>query len=66
MVPPNVFGHGRDAEMTYHELPNGARVFAAGAFTLAESVWEPEVSRLIDNLWSRLAEDGEFAVAPRS
>ena len=32
---PNLYGNGRDAEMTYYELPTGAKVFAAGAFTLA-------------------------------
>ena len=51
---PNVFGSGRDAEMTYYELANGAKVFAAGAFTLAESVTSPPVGRMIENLWSRL------------
>ena len=54
---PNIFGNGRDAEMTYYELPNGAKVFAAGAFTLAEGVQSPEIERIIDNLWSRLADD---------
>ena len=54
---PNVFGNGRDAEMTYYELPNGAEVFAAGAFTLAEGVQSPQVERIIENLWSRLGDD---------
>ena len=54
---PNVFGNGRDAEMTYYELPNGARVFAAGTFTLAEGVESPQVERIIENLWSRLGDD---------
>jgi hypothetical protein len=31
-------------------LPNGAEVFAAGAFTLAEGFQSPEVERLIENL----------------
>jgi N,N-dimethylformamidase beta subunit-like, C-terminal len=53
---PNIFGNGRDAEMTYYELPNGAMVFAAGAFTLAEGVQSPEVERVIENLWSRLGD----------
>jgi len=53
----NIFGNGRDAEMTYYELPNGAKVFAAGAFTLAEGVQSPQVERMIENLWSRLADD---------
>jgi hypothetical protein len=51
---PNIFGNGRGAEMTYYELANGAKVFAAGAFTLAESVCVPQVGRIISNLWSRL------------
>ena len=54
---PNVFGNGRDAEMTYCELPNGAKVFEAGAFTLAEGVQSPQVERIIENLWSRLGDD---------
>jgi hypothetical protein len=40
--------------MTYYELPNRAKVFAAGAFTLAELVCSPQVARIISNLWSRL------------
>jgi hypothetical protein len=62
---PNIFGDGRDAEMTYYELPNGAKVFAAGAFTLAEDVWSPPVERMIENLWARLAEDSVVAVGGR-
>jgi hypothetical protein len=54
---PNLFGNGHDAEMSYYELPNGAKVFAAGAFTLAEAVWLPDVQRVIENLWTHLAQD---------
>jgi len=61
---PNIFGDGRDAEMSYYELPNGARVFAAGAFTLAESVWSPPVDRLVENLWEALAGDESLEVVP--
>ena len=32
---PNLLGRGKTAQMTYYETPGGARVFAAGAFTLA-------------------------------
>jgi len=46
----NLFGDGRNAQMTYYETAQGAKVFAAGAFTLACSSWEPHVSRLIENL----------------
>ena len=54
-VIPNVFGTGHDAEMSYYELPNGAKVFAAGAFTLAGKVWMPGVEQVLENLWRRLA-----------
>ncbi len=60
---PNIFGNGRDAEMTYYELPNGAKVFAAGAFTLAEQIWSPQVGRMIANLWLRLAGDEDVPQA---
>ena len=33
----------------------GAKVFAAGAFTLAGAALWPDVSRVLANLWSRLA-----------
>jgi hypothetical protein len=61
-VIPNIFGTGRAAEMSYYELPNGAKVFAAGAFTLAGRVWMPGVAQVLENLWTRLA--GEDATAP--
>jgi N,N-dimethylformamidase beta subunit-like protein len=44
-----------DAEMTYYESGSGARVFAAGALNFAASMTDPAVSRLVDNVWSRLA-----------
>jgi hypothetical protein len=52
---PNLYEDGRDADMTYYETPAGAKVFAAGAFTLAGSVREPQVAQLMDNLWRRLS-----------
>jgi N,N-dimethylformamidase beta subunit-like, C-terminal len=54
---PNVFGTGRDAEMSYYELPNGAKVFAAGAFTLAGRAWMPGIEQVLENLWTRLADE---------
>jgi hypothetical protein len=42
--------------MTYYER-GGAKVFAAGAFTLAGSVWWPDVYQMMENLWARLAND---------
>ncbi len=53
----NIFGTGRDAEMSYYELPNGAKVFAAGAFTLAGLAGYPSVRLVLENLWARLASD---------
>jgi hypothetical protein len=51
---PNLFGPGKTGEMTYYEK-SGARVFAAGAFTLAADVWSAPVDRMMENLWRRLA-----------
>jgi hypothetical protein len=52
---PNLYGPGFTAQMTYYETEAGAKVFAAGAFSLAGSVWEPDVDRLLTNLWARLS-----------
>jgi N,N-dimethylformamidase beta subunit-like, C-terminal len=52
---PNLAGSGATAQMTYYETPRGARVFSAGAFTLAGAALWPTVSRVLDNLWARLA-----------
>ena len=52
---PNLFGHGFTAQMTYYETPAGAKVFAAGAFTLAGSVLHNrKVTKLMGNLWTQL------------
>jgi hypothetical protein len=59
----NVFGTGSDAEMSYYELPNGAKVFAAGAFTLAGRAGTVAVKQVLENLWTRLA-DEEAAPGP--
>ena len=64
---PNLFGTGKSAQMTYYETPAGAKVFAAGAFTLAGSVWWPDVRRVMTNLWTMMANDGnrkKFVPAP--
>jgi hypothetical protein len=52
---PNLIGK-HDAELTYYETPAGARVFAAGVVNFAASITDPAVSRLVDNVWSRLTE----------
>ena len=51
---PNLLGLGMTAHMTYYETPAGAKVFAAGAFTLAGSVRQPAVRQLLANLWQQL------------
>jgi hypothetical protein len=54
----NLFGPGFTAQMTYYETARGAKVFAAGAFTLAGSALQPVVGRLLENLWLQLAGPG--------
>jgi hypothetical protein len=54
---PDLLGPGRTAQMTYYETKSGARVFAAGAFSLAGSVWDPSVAQLLENVWARLTEE---------
>jgi len=54
---PNLLGPGMTAHMTYYETKAGAKVFSAGAFTLAGSIRQPAVQRLLRNLWERLAEE---------
>ena len=44
-----------DAEMTYYETSAGAKVFDAGAINFGASIGNPAVSRLAENLWTRLA-----------
>ena len=51
---PRAIGKRR-AEMTYYETGTGARVFAAGVVNFVASINDPAVSRLVDNVWSRLA-----------
>jgi N,N-dimethylformamidase beta subunit-like, C-terminal len=52
---PDLFGPGFTAQMTYYETKHGAKVFAAGAFTLAGQALEPGVPRVLGNLWTKLA-----------
>jgi hypothetical protein len=66
---PHLYGKQFTAQMTYYETPEGAKVFAAGAFDLVESVLEPDAplpdrqalraepgaARLLENLWAHLA-----------
>jgi hypothetical protein len=54
---PNLYGDGRNADMTYYDTPAGAKVFAAGAFSIAGSVWQGHVRQLVNNLWNWMAKD---------
>jgi hypothetical protein len=54
---PNLYGPGFTAQMTYYETAAGAKVFAAGAFSLANAIRQPKVRQLVENLWDRLASD---------
>jgi N,N-dimethylformamidase beta subunit-like, C-terminal len=50
-------GHGpaKAGQMAYYETRRGAKVFAAGAFTLAGSATRSYGARLLENLWRHLA-----------
>jgi hypothetical protein len=52
---PNLYGPGFTGQMSYYETPAGAKVFAAGAFTLAGSVWDPDVEPVVERLWEELS-----------
>jgi hypothetical protein len=52
---PDVFGPGQTAEMTYYQLPNGAKVFDAGAMNFGGTAELPPVRQLVQNLWTRLS-----------
>jgi hypothetical protein len=53
---PDVFGPGLTAQMTYYETPQGAKVFAGGVIDFGGSSTLPAVSRMLSNLWARLAQ----------
>ena len=52
---PDLFGPGLTAQMTYYETPQGAKVFAGGVIDFGGSSTVPTVSRMLANLWARLA-----------
>lgn len=52
---PDLLGPGLTAQMSYYETARGARVFSAGAFSLAGSIRQPTVGQLLENLWARFA-----------
>jgi len=59
---PNLYGPGMTAQMTYYER-GGAKVFAAGAFTMAAAIGQPTVKQMVANLWNRLASDEDTGVS---
>ena len=64
---PNLYGPGMTAEMTYYRSRSGARVFAAGAFTLAGSATRPYGERMLNNLWRHMtAERGSLRLLDSS
>jgi hypothetical protein len=52
---PQLFGPTLTAQMTYYETPAGAKVFAAGALDFGGSATFWPVSRILENLWTRLS-----------
>ena len=52
---PDLMGPGLTAQMTYYETAAGAKVFAAGAFSLSRNLYEAPVRQLVANLWRRLS-----------
>jgi len=54
---PDLLGPGMTGQMSYYETRRGARVFAAGAFTMSGAALWPAVSPVLENLWSRMSDD---------
>ncbi len=52
---PDLFGPGLTAQMSYYETEAGAKVFSAGAMDFGGTALLPAVSRMLANLWARLA-----------
>ena len=52
---PNLVGD-RSAEMAYYETAGGAKVFDAGVLDFAASLDQSAISRLVENLWTRLSQ----------
>jgi len=53
---PDLFGPGITAQMSYYELANGSKVFAAGALDFGGSATFWPVKKMLDNLWARLSQ----------
>jgi hypothetical protein len=52
----NLYGPGFTAQMTYYTTPAGAKVFAAGAFTLAGQAQLSDVAPLLASLWLHMVQ----------
>ena len=52
---PDIFGHGKSAEMAYYRTRAGAKVFAAGVINFGGSALWPGVTELLGNVWDELA-----------
>ena len=46
---------GKTAQMTYYSTQSGAKVFDAGAFTIAGQAMDPGLAPFMQELWSRLS-----------
>jgi hypothetical protein len=53
---PNIFGAGITAEMSYYETQAGAKVFAAGAFSMAGTIVVRAMRQIVEDLWARLVQ----------
>jgi murein DD-endopeptidase MepM/ murein hydrolase activator NlpD len=54
---PDLLAPGKTAQMSYYETQRGAKVFAAGAFTMGGAALWSSVSGVLENLWQRLSAD---------
>jgi len=50
---PDLLGPGMTGQMTYYSTSRGAQVFSAGAFSLAGSIRQRPVAKLLENIWAR-------------
>lgn len=50
----DIFGRGESAEMTYYTTAAGAKVFSAGVMNFGGSALWPQVSQMLENLWTQL------------
>ena len=62
---PNLLGPELTAQMTYYSTARGSKVFSAGAFTLAGSIRQKPVARLVENIWTQIG-DSQDEVVPLS